>query len=62
MMSECMSGNKTLDFYKKYLGEIIDTTNYPLNNGNIIVKADIILFDIDNALNEINKINKIKTK
>lgn len=62
MMLECMSGNKTLDFYKKYLGEIIDTTNYPLNNGNIIVKADIILFDIDNTLNEINKINKIKTK
>lgn len=50
MMLECMRGNKTLNFYKKYLGEIVDDMDYPLNDGKIIVKADIMIFDIDEAL------------
>ena len=55
MMLECMEGNNTINFYKKYLGEVVDEMDYPLNNGNIIVKADIMIFDIDKSLKVINE-------
>lgn len=54
MMLECMKGNKAIGFYKKYLGKIVDTIDYPLNFGNLSVKADIMLFDIDKVLDLIN--------
>ena len=50
MMLECMSGNNTLNFYKKYLGEVVDEMDYPFSGGKIVVKADILTFDIDEAL------------
>ena len=61
MMLECMAGNNTINFYKKYLGEVVDEIDYPLNDGKIIVKADIMLFDIDKSLEVMYKTrNKIK--
>ena len=60
MELECMSGNNTINFYKKYLGKIIDTIDFPLNNGTS-VKAEIMIFDINNALNIINE-NKFRIK
>ncbi len=58
MELECMTGNNTISFYKKYLGEVIDTIDYPLNGG-FSVKADILIFDIEDALKVIND-NKIR--
>lgn len=57
MELECMVGNDTLNFYKKYLGEVSETIDYPIN-GVGTVKVDVILFDnlnkvlekIDNCL------------
>jgi ribosomal protein S18 acetylase RimI-like enzyme len=47
---ECLCGNKTIDFYKKYLGEVADTFDYTINNVGSF-KADIVLFnDIDASL------------
>lgn len=57
MKLECMIGNDTLNFYKKYLGEVSETIDYQIN-GIGTVKADILVFDdlnkvlekIDNCL------------
>ncbi len=55
---ECMCGNKSIDFYKKYGGVIADIIDYPINNvGN--VKADIVVFeDIDKIYNILTNNNK----
>ena len=61
MMLECMRGNNTLNFYKKYSGEVVDEMDYPLNAGKISVKADIMVFDIDEALKVMDESkNKLK--
>ncbi len=53
---ECMKGNNTIDFYKKYGGKIVKTIDYPINRvGN--VKADIVIFE------DLNKVyNKLINK
>ena len=55
MMLECMDGNDTINFYKKYLGETVEEIDYPINDGKIIVKVDIMLFDIDKSLDVMYK-------
>ena len=54
LILECMSGNKTISFYEKYNGKIVDTINYPLIEGKLSVKAEVITFDIDKALQVLN--------
>ena len=54
MMLECMEGNNTINFYKKYSGEVIDTIDFSLNSGNLTVKADVMIFDINNTLRCLN--------
>lgn len=44
MKLECMSGNKTVNFYKKYGGIIIDTIDFSLRDGTT-VKADVLEFN-----------------
>ncbi|MBE6161350.1 MAG: GNAT family N-acetyltransferase [Firmicutes bacterium] len=58
MELECMTGNSTVNFYKKYLGEIVDVIDYPLNGG-FSVNADIMIFDIEKSLKIINS-NQIR--
>lgn len=51
---ECMCGNNTTNFYKKYNGNIIDTIDYPI--GNVCtVKADVFEF---NNVDEVLKLIK----
>lgn len=59
MKLECMSGNDTINFYKKYSGTIKSQIDYPINHVGT-VKADIVLFeDLDNVLELIKeKINR----
>lgn len=46
----CLSGNKTLNFYKKYKGDVVDTIKYPIGTFN--VDADVIVYeDIDEVIN-----------
>ena len=55
MKLECMTGNSTLNFYKKYLGNVVDNIDYPIKNVGF-VKADIIVFDdLDETLRLVNK-------
>lgn len=58
MELECMTGNNTVNFYKKYLGEVVETIDYPLSGG-FPVKAEVMIFDIDAALNVMNKNNNL---
>ena len=60
MIFECMKGNNTINFYKKYSAEVIDTIDFSLNSGDLTVKADVMILDIDNALKIIN--NKTLTR
>ena len=60
LMLECMSGNKVIDFYKKYLGKVVEKMDYPLNNGKISVGAEVMTFDIEDSLKEISE-SKNKT-
>lgn len=54
MKLECMVGNNTLNFYKKYLGKVSETILYPINE-SISVKADVVLFeDLNMVLKVIN--------
>ncbi len=46
---ECLKGNKTIDFYKKYGGMIVDTVDYYLREIGY-VKADIVVFENINML------------
>lgn len=49
----CLTGNKTLGFYEKYTGEVIDTIKYPLRDFD--VDADVVLFnDIDEIISMLN--------
>lgn len=59
MYLECMSGNNTINFYRKYDGKIKETIDFPISNvGN--VKADIVIY---NDLNELyEKLCYIKIK
>ena len=60
MQLECMCGNKTINFYKKYMGIIESQINYPINNVGI-VKADIVLFeDLEKTLEILNKTKKTR--
>lgn len=54
MQLECMSGNKTIEFYKKYTGVIVDVIDYPIKNAGTVT-ADIVLFeDLEEVFNKIN--------
>lgn len=44
MYLECMVGNKTLNFYKKYNGVVESQIDFPIN-GVGTVRVDIVLFD-----------------
>ena len=43
MQLECLKGNKTLDFYKKYNGTVVETVKWKLYNRN--KKVDIVKFE-----------------
>lgn len=51
MQLECMKGNNTINFYKKYEGHVVDTIDYPIKDE--IVKADIVLFEDINKILEL---------
>ena len=42
MYLECLKGNDTINFYKKYGGKVIDTIDFPIKDFK--VKADIVEF------------------
>lgn len=44
MYLECMVGNDSINFYTKYLGEIDETIDFPINKVGS-VKADIVIFE-----------------
>ena len=44
MQLECMEGNDTINFYKKYDGIVESQIDFPIKNVGI-VKADIVLFE-----------------
>ena len=44
MMLECMTGNDTLNFYKKYLGVVDEKIDFPIKRVGT-VKADVLLFE-----------------
>lgn len=59
MYLECLKGNATLEFYKKYGGKVIDTIDYPISDFS--VKADIVEFnDIKTILNSLKQSKKQK--
>ena len=61
MQLECMQGNNTLNFYKKYLGVVNETIDYPIKD-ICVVKADIILFEnLNDVLKKINE-SSLKNK
>lgn len=43
MYLECLQGNNTINFYKKYGGKVIDTVDFPIRD--FFVKADIVEFN-----------------
>lgn len=54
MKLECMVGNPTLGFYKKYLGNVVDTILYHIN-GVGSVKAYVLVFeDLDEVIKKLN--------
>lgn len=60
MQLECMKGNNTINFYKKYEGHIVNTIDYPIKDE--VVKADIVLFEDIIKINELlnDELNKIR--
>ena len=44
MIIECMCGNNTINFYKKYGGQVINTKDYVLHNGEK-VNVDVLKFE-----------------
>ena len=42
MYLECLQGNDTINFYKKYGGKVINTVDFPIKD--FTVKADIVEF------------------
>ena len=63
MQLECMEGNDTINFYKKYDGIVESQIDFPIKNVGI-VKADIVLFEdldkVNNLLNQKSNANEIK--
>ena len=58
MYLECLKGNKTIEFYQKYSGKIIDTIDFPIRDFNVI--ADIVEFnDIKSILQRLDSNNEI---
>ena len=43
MYLECMTGNDSVNFYKKYGGIIVENIDYPISD--FTVKADILVYD-----------------
>ena len=43
MYLECIVGNPTMEFYKKYTGYVIDEIDFPI--ADFSVKAHIVLFN-----------------
>ena len=55
---ECMTGNDTINFYKKYTSEIVSQIDYPIKAVGT-VKADIVLFkNIDEVISLLSDIKK----
>lgn len=63
MQLECMEGNDTINFYKKYDGIVESQIDFPIKNVGI-VKADIVLFEdldkVNNLLNQKSNDSEIK--
>lgn len=63
MQLECMEGNDTINFYKKYDGIVESRIDFPIKNVGI-VKADIVLFEdldkVNNLLNQKSNASEIK--
>lgn len=63
MQFECMEGNDTINFYKKYDGIVESQIDFPIKNFGI-VKADIVLFEdldkVNNLLNQKSNASEIK--
>ena len=63
MQLECMEGNDTINFYKKYDGIVESQIDFPIKNVGI-VKADIVLFEdldkVNNLLNQKSNASEIK--
>ena len=53
MYLECLTGNKTINFYKKYGGTVVENIDY--NISDFSVKADILFYD---DLNNVKKLIK----
>ena len=54
----CLTGNKTLGFYEKYTGIVVDRIKYPLRDFD--VDADVVLFEnIDEIISMLNNSKKI---
>lgn len=43
MYLECLTGNRTIGFYEKYGGKIVENIDYPISDFK--VKADIVFYD-----------------
>lgn len=49
MYLECLQGNNTINFYKKYGGKVVETVDFSIRD--FVVKADIVIFNnIDKIL------------
>ena len=51
MYLECMTGNDSVNFYKKYGGIIVENIDYPISD--FTVKADIVFYEDINKLKEL---------
>ena len=52
MYLQCLTGNKTLHFYEKYGGVVIDNVDYPISDFS--VKADVLYYeDLDKVLKKV---------
>lgn len=61
MYLECIVGNPTMDFYKKYTGYIIDEIDFPI--ADFTVKAYVVLFnDLKKILTMLEEPKKENTK
>ena len=58
MQLECMEGNDTINFYKKYDGIVESQIDFPIKNVGI-VKADIV-DKVNNLLNQKSNASEIK--
>lgn len=56
----CLKGNNTLNFYKKYKGEVIEIIKYPLRDFN--VDAEVVAFNDINKVLEMFNIKDMEAK